>query len=503
MYKILKASKDTYITDRVISRARSYTSNVGAAGSLDLFKLYESTYTISGSTKIPNHELSRLLVKFDMSSLVTQVSSGKVDPTDTSFKCFLKLFDVYGGQPTPNNFVVAVYPLSQSFDEGIGNDVVYYGDKDTCNFVTASWNSTSGVKLWYMSGANSGGIAGTSSIDYVNSSSYGSLKAAQTFVNGAEDLYVDVTNSVKSILNSEIPDEGFRVSFDTSYEDSNRSYFVKRFVARNAYNKTKHPQLVVLYDDSFQSDQESLTVDSSGSIHLHNSVRGVLTDISSGSFSLTGSNCLKLKLSTEISGGWADYTFLGSKYSTGVYTTSVFFGSTDTVVTNKMNQSGSVVFKQLWTSLDNSIAFLSGANVTLHPADRGNDPLENSKYVVTTSGLLSEHSNTDIVKLRVYVNDVQTQFVRLVRSPIETYGVILRDVHYSVRDYMTNEIIVPFDKTYNSTRLSSDTKGMYTSVDMSNFVPGRTYVIDVMVSHNGVDQVHRTASPVFRITETV
>ena len=135
MYRILSASKDAYITDKIIdNNFRAKDANVGTAGTIDLFKLYaEST---SGSDVTPT-EISRGLIKFDLAPLRTLMSS-TLDINHNSFKCTLKLHDVYGGQTTPNNFKMIVFPLSKSFDEGIGKDVVRYSDLDSVNFITAS-----------------------------------------------------------------------------------------------------------------------------------------------------------------------------------------------------------------------------------------------------------------------------------------------------------------------------------------------------------------------------
>ena len=49
------------------------------------------------------------------------------------------------------------FPLSQSFDEGIGKNIVSFSDLGCTNFITASY-SNSTVYPWYMSGANQEGI---------------------------------------------------------------------------------------------------------------------------------------------------------------------------------------------------------------------------------------------------------------------------------------------------------------------------------------------------------
>jgi hypothetical protein len=51
MYRILSASKDTYITNKIINGSfRATDANVGQAGTLDLFKLYNEN-SLTGSTE--------------------------------------------------------------------------------------------------------------------------------------------------------------------------------------------------------------------------------------------------------------------------------------------------------------------------------------------------------------------------------------------------------------------------------------------------------------------
>ena len=192
MYRILTASKDAYITNKIINNNfRSTDANVGKAGTLDLFKLYgEST---SGSDVTPV-ELSRLLVKFDIDPL-RRLTGSTLDITHASFKCTLKMSDVYGGQTTPSNFKVIVFPLSKSFDEGTGRDVVSYADIGACNFITASISGDTAVE-WEMSGANREGLIDSTDIDIISSGSAGSgivnLFKTQLFEQGTEDLEIDI-----------------------------------------------------------------------------------------------------------------------------------------------------------------------------------------------------------------------------------------------------------------------------------------------------------------------
>ena len=153
MYRILTASKDTYITNKIINNDfRATDANVGRAGTLDLFKLFDES-DISGESK--PKELTRVLVKFDLNPL-RQLTGSILDYTDPSFKCNVKMFDVMGGQTLPSNFKLILFPLSKSFDEGIGKDVVKFQDLDAANFITSSISGDTAV-TWNITGANAQG----------------------------------------------------------------------------------------------------------------------------------------------------------------------------------------------------------------------------------------------------------------------------------------------------------------------------------------------------------
>ena len=106
MYRIISASKDTYITNKIVNnKFRATDANLGQAGTLDLFKLYAEN--ISGSDTKPT-EFSRLLIKFDLSEAITMNSNKVIDVGDSTFKAELNLHDIYGGQTTPNDFNIIV-----------------------------------------------------------------------------------------------------------------------------------------------------------------------------------------------------------------------------------------------------------------------------------------------------------------------------------------------------------------------------------------------------------
>ena len=165
MYTILSASKDAYITNKILRNSfRVKDANVGQAATLDLFKLYNES--VSGSNDIPRYEYSRALIKFDLTDLKSMHTNGELDINDSSFRVKMKLFDVYGGQTTPNNFKLIAFPLAKSFDEGQGRDIINFSDLDSVNYITSS--ATGGTATaWDQEGAFASGTLGTSNLDVI------------------------------------------------------------------------------------------------------------------------------------------------------------------------------------------------------------------------------------------------------------------------------------------------------------------------------------------------
>ena len=281
MFRRLKATKDTYITNKIIKNDfRATDANTGEAATLDLFKLYNENSIAGEDDPV---ELTRLLVKFDLDPL-RALTGSVLDIASDTFKCDLKLFDVFGGQTLPSNFKVIVFPLSQSFDEGVGRDVIKFQDIDSTNFLTASVTGDAAT-LWHISGANRQGLLGSDNIDIISSgnlsdgSGVQDLFSVMTFDTGTEDLTVDITTVVSATLSNQVPDCGFRISFSGTQETDKVTRFVKRFATRHNSDTYKHPSIHVRYNDAIQDHHKSFFFNVSGSIFLNSFERGQPSDI--------------------------------------------------------------------------------------------------------------------------------------------------------------------------------------------------------------------------------
>lgn len=504
MYRIISASKDTYITNKIINnKFRATDANLGQAGTLDLFKLYAEN--ISGSDVTPI-ELSRILLKFDLEEIISMHNNKIIDVGDSSFKAELCLHDVYGGQTTPNDFHVITFPLAKSFDEGTGYDVVNYSDLDATNYITASFNGSTVVD-WELPGAMASGSLGDASIDVIVSgtitgqSSAINLAPVQYFQTGEEDLKVNVTHFVSASVKSLITNHGFLVAFSGSYEKDNYTYFVKRFASRNATNETIRPKLIIKYDDTLQDNHQNFEFDLTGSLYLNNFNRGQLSNIVSGESAdeLTGENCMILKIQTgsfskQFNVSQAER---GEGRLTGIYSASFAVSSFDSNLYDHVLTSGSIKFDEIWSNSTETITYLS-SSLTISKNNISAVNFRENRYLVSLTNLKQRYRQDEYSRLRVFIENADRNIV-FVKTPVEKMSEIFPNLFYRVRDFASGNIIIPFNTTSNATKLSSDNIGMYFDFYMSSLPRGRAYVFDFMIRQNGFDVIVKDAASKFII----
>lgn len=505
MFKSLRANKDCYITDRVVnSNIRATDSNVGQAGTLDLFKLYDESF-LSGVT-LPI-ELSRVLIRFDYNPL-RALTASVLDITHPSFQCTLRMFDVVGGQTIPSNFKLILHPLSQSFDEGVGRDVASFSDIDATNFITASISNGSAI-LWNASGANHPGLLGASNIDIVSSGNIGNgsgiinLFVTQSFSDGTEHLEMNVTQLVSATLANQLPDHGFRLAFSGTHESDTRSLFVKRFASRHATNQKIVPRIDVRFNDSVRDNHTNFTFDATGTLFMNNSVRGVLRNIVSGAAAtqIVGANSVRVRL---VSGTFSG-TFSGSQHTygiiaaSGVYSATFAIASVNALLKDEIINAGSATFSEIWESPDGTVGYFTGT-LSMFSTTRTSFKNVNRGLSVSLLGIRNQHDTTEKLRVRAFIID-NDESLKVARTSFERKGKTFDIIHYRVRDAYSNEIIVPFDETYGSTLLSSDSDGMYFDMHVDAFPYGYVYAIDLLIK-DAIDHLMTDVGR-FKVVKTV
>ena len=510
MILVCTASADTYITNKIINgHLQATDANVGKAATLDIFKLYDENKLNGISGQI---ELSRVLLKFDLQQ-VYDMTGSTLDLNSPNFKALLLLSDISSGFTTPRNFNIVAFPLSQSFDEGVGRDVAAFNDIDVANFITASYTGQS--NRWFTSGANAGGLLGSSDIDYISSGNLGfgvvDLSAKQNFVNGNEDLVIDVTTIVSATIAGLIPNNGFRLSFIASEETDSKTRFVKRFATRHVSNAILRPKLYVKFNDSIKDDSGDFRFDVSGTLFLQSFNGSNTMNIVSGSSlsPVTGSNCFIFQLNNK------DYNFYtsGSQYSagtennfmSGVYTAAFALPSSDThIITGSLRlcdliaASGSVTFKTYWNSLDMTVCYHTGS-LTVTRTNRQAADFTSRRPMINLTNLYPEYRPNDIVRLRAFGVDAIRQIRNPVKRPLDLLSEIYENVYYQVYDVETNATVIPYDVIHGATQLSTDSKGMFFDFKMQALTTGRSYGFEFYIIDMGSTFLYRDPDSNFTV----
>jgi len=488
MIVIASASADTYITNKIIDALPAVSGNVGRAGTLDLFKLYDENLEVTGAL-----ELSRLLIKFDLSKAAVLASSS-LDIADPTFRATLRLQNISAGQPVPSNFTVQVFPLAVGFSEGLGRDVISFADVDAANFLSNSVGS-----LWNVTGAYKSGTLGDSGIDYFASGNLQdgngtvNLSSTQYFDIGTEDLTVDVTRVVSATIAGILPDNGFRISFVDAAEGDQVTRFVKRFASRHVREQSLRPSLVISSDDSVIDNHSSSYFDTTGTLALHNIVRGAYRNLVSGSSlaEVSGQNCLLVNISTGSYTKW----ITGSQVAqgggiVGLYTASLAIASSDTsvisgslTVAGALQASGSITFSETWQSLDRTVTFFSGS-LTMSQLQAGTVSSENRKIRIAMPSLPGQLQRGTSAKFRLTVYDdcEQNKSARFSYDPMPLQ---VTDCRYRVRDTSSGKLLFDFDVP--GSRMSIDTLSPYAMLYTDALPIGIPLQFEFRVKIDGID----------------
>ena len=543
MYRLLSASQDAYIQNKIIKGFRCTDANTGQAGTLDLYSLYAETYVPTNNTGSivsgvliyhtgsydPVRELSRLLIKFDYSEL-QNLTSSILNLNDSSFKVNMSLKDIYGGQTIPSNFTVSIFPLAKDWNEGRGSDVISYRQQDVCNFLTASVNNTTYV-TWSQEGANStGSIDLGSNVDIWVSGNIGygsqSLEVTQFFKRGDENLWVDITSLVSASIVGLMPNNGFRISYTVQEESASQTYFVKRFGTRHAYNSDLKPSLHVTYAGERIEDETqiaSLGPNSQTFFVYNKNNYGNYLNFQSGSSTISGSNCIKLviesshsieyvtqswsishsasishktrSLDTYTTGFTGSQHVIGTRQQPGIYQSSFVLNPDATIgLKNYLSGNTSSDFKVSWKSLDDSITYASTyQNFKTNFGDFSNVTERN--IIVNISNLRGKYQSGDKIRLRVIAQNYNTDLMDY-RTATESKSEIIPNMFWRLRKAYENIEVIPYDD--EATKLSFDREGMFFDIWPGDLDINIVYQIDFLIRSDSSGKDTYIENPSFR-----
>ena len=182
---------------------------------------------------------TRVLISFAGTEF-NNMSQSIVNNDITSPKFYLRLYETEGTQDLTTEYKLAAFPVSQSWDEGVGK---FGDDPKVTNGV--SWENRNyypGLTetTWSEAGGNSrhGG-------HYISGSGN---EASQSFSYESPDIDMDVTDIVNNWLGGTNNNYGFLLRFSGSQETDNQTFGQLKFFSAQT-NTIYPPKLEVRWDD--------------------------------------------------------------------------------------------------------------------------------------------------------------------------------------------------------------------------------------------------------------
>jgi hypothetical protein len=468
------ASFDTTISDAFKEDlvTRGTGSNMGASDILETFSIY-------GQESSGSVELSRILIQFPIDQISAK-RTAEVIPAAGSVNFVLKLYNAPHGETVPRDYKLLVSPVSQSWEEGTGLDMVNYTDLTNDEVGTTWGNARKGV-AWDSVGG-----------DYLVSD-----VVEKSFDSGTEHLEADVTTIVENWITGLSGDKydnyGFGIQLSSSYEGSSSanpngattSYYTKKFFARGSEFYYHRPCLEARWDSSAKDNRGNFYLSSAlapaannlNKLYFHNYVRGTLQDIggndgtlpfielyySSGSVPegdpqgiLNSSNSAVSYIEAE-------------RDSKGIYsaTMAVTAGAVTTTYPYLMD---------VWI-LPGGIQVRTGSAIT--PLTfAGADASGESKHVISIPNLYEQYKGDQTVRLRTYIRkkNWSPNIYNVAKNKPE--NLIIEDAAYRIVRIIDDFEVVPYGiESIKFTSLSYDGSGNYFDLSMDLFETGYQYGI--------------------------
>ena len=253
MHRYFFTTKDTFINSGSdsITGEDFKDKNTGQDEILELKKVFFNR-TFSYQT--------RVLVQFDTDEIENYISSS-VLPND--YKLNLRLYETEGTSGLSEEYTISAYPLSQSWDEGIGKESDVPKTTEGCSWafsknnqgVEVKWNAySSSISSSVDEGGDTINTTSTFTSSFVdgNQISEGSFieddEATQVFSTESPDLNMDITTIANKWFGGVNENYGLMLRLSGSRETSSGSFEDLKFFSRQT-NTIYSPKIELKWDD--------------------------------------------------------------------------------------------------------------------------------------------------------------------------------------------------------------------------------------------------------------
>lgn len=487
------AIKRYYLTkDNTLSNAfkanlstRATGSNMGAADILEAFVIHGQT---SATINATNAEQSRILIEFDMDTVLADITNGTVPSSSVDY--VLKMFNAPHASTTPVSYSLDVAMVkTNAWQEGSGLDMDNYSDLGESN-----WEYATPGTQWGLQGGDYYGVGAT-------------LSSSFFFDGGTEDLDLNINFAVDKWRTNDTlyPNYGLLIkNTDPVISGSEGTYFTKMFFGRTSEYFLKRPYIEARWDSSRKDNRGNFAVSSSrvptednvNVLYMYNRARGQLVNIpgldgdtlSVEVFSGTiGPDGDPLRLVDGINQGNGFFLTGGLLIENGVTQTGIYTCSLASALTGasaaETLTTGS--YFDVWST--GSVQFFTGSFVPerLTPQEL----LYNDEYITTITNLASSYTQGQKPVLRLFTRKKNWSPTIYTVATADIVPEIIENAYYRVYRTVDNMDVIPFGTgsvNKNYTRLSYDVSGNYFELDTSVLDTGYTYGIQFSYYLDGV-----------------
>ena len=175
------------------------------------------------------HYPTRVLLQFNTTDMENYISSS-VLPND--YKVNLRLYETEGTSGLTEEYTIAAYPISESWDEGVGKELDEPKTTDGCSWKFRQNREGASEIEWATAGGTY--IAGD--------------EVTQAFSSESPDINMDITTIAKKWFNSTNNNYGVLLRLSGSRETSSGSFEDIKFFSRQT-NTIYSPKLELKWDD--------------------------------------------------------------------------------------------------------------------------------------------------------------------------------------------------------------------------------------------------------------
>ena len=430
---------------------RGTGSNMGAADVLESFYIHGQTSSSAGITS----EKARILVNFDIDK-ISQDRTDSLLPASGNVSWYLNMYNAPHSFTLPKNFTMSVL----------------------------AWSSQGGDFL--------------ENVQVLTASGFPSYTAS--FVDGTENLSVDVSDLVEKWISGVTSNFGFGVFMSSSFETGSVSNYTKKFFARSSEYFLLRPNLEARWDDSkkdsagsfYQSSSLATGEDNLNKLYLYNYVKGKLQSIPASS-THTNTNIIHVGVYSSSVGNIHDKVALpkgGGVVTAGHHnvTGGIAIGPEGAITgvytaSFAMSHSLDDVYAA-WHYLD-LVSYHTSSAIevnTLAASNFNPDP----DYVTTIENIKPSYSRREDARFRLFVRNKNwnPNNYTVMQSTLNTD--VVEDAYYNLYRISDNYEVIPYGtgsalapqqtgSAGSYTRLSYDISGNYFDLDMSLLQAGYEY----------------------------